>query len=178
MKRFLLPLVLSLMFSIAIPLASFAEGNRSVTILFTGSVKGSIDPCRLPEVTNSSGGLARRAHMIESIRKNEPSVLLLDCGAVFDAQQRYGRITFEGNGTDGVRRLKPRKSGVLFWKGIPRAYTFLMSPSPILHQICFIAAAGSPGPGSTSSRRSGGIKVAILGVFNPDDLTKIPIRHW
>jgi len=45
MKRFLRTLVLSLMFIIAIPLASFAEGNRTVTILFTGSVKGTIDPC-------------------------------------------------------------------------------------------------------------------------------------
>ena len=33
------------MFIIAIPLASFAEGNRTVTILYTGSVKGTIDPC-------------------------------------------------------------------------------------------------------------------------------------
>lgn len=45
MKRFLLPFVLSFMFSVFLPLASFAEGNRTVTILYTGSVKGNIEPC-------------------------------------------------------------------------------------------------------------------------------------
>jgi hypothetical protein len=45
MKRFLLPLVLSFLFSVAFPPAPFAEGKRAVTILFTGSVKGTIDPC-------------------------------------------------------------------------------------------------------------------------------------
>ena len=72
MKRFLLTLVLSLMFIIATPLASFAEGNRSVTILYTGAVKGNIDqgiPCACDKT--GAGGLARRAQMIESIRKSE-----------------------------------------------------------------------------------------------------------
>jgi len=45
MKRFILPLLMSFLFGIFLPLASFAEGNRTVTILFTGSVKGTIDPC-------------------------------------------------------------------------------------------------------------------------------------
>jgi hypothetical protein len=34
------------LFSISVALVSFAEGNRSITILYTGSVKGAIDPCR------------------------------------------------------------------------------------------------------------------------------------
>jgi hypothetical protein len=45
MKRVLLPLFLSFLFSISFALASFAEGNRTITILFTGSVKGTLDPC-------------------------------------------------------------------------------------------------------------------------------------
>ena len=46
MKRAFLPLLLSLAFGILFSAASFAEGNRSVTILYTGSVRGTIDPCR------------------------------------------------------------------------------------------------------------------------------------
>ncbi len=38
----------------------------------------------LVHAPQSSGGLARRTRVIESIRKTERSVLLLDCGAVFD----------------------------------------------------------------------------------------------
>ena len=45
MKRLLLPLLLSLLFGIFLPLVSFAAGNRTITILYTGSVKGTIDPC-------------------------------------------------------------------------------------------------------------------------------------
>jgi len=45
MKRFLFPLLLSLLFGAFFPAGSFAEGNRSITILYTGSVKGTIEPC-------------------------------------------------------------------------------------------------------------------------------------
>ena len=45
MKRFILPLMLTFLFGIFFPVASFAEGNRSITILYTGSVKGNVDPC-------------------------------------------------------------------------------------------------------------------------------------
>jgi hypothetical protein len=45
MKRFLLPLSLFFIFSISSPLASFAAGDRTVTILYTGAVRGNIEPC-------------------------------------------------------------------------------------------------------------------------------------
>jgi len=45
MKRFILPLLLSFLFGIILPVAAFAEGSRSITILYTGSVRGTIDPC-------------------------------------------------------------------------------------------------------------------------------------
>ena len=44
MKRFIFPLLLFVVFVIISPAAVFA-GNRSVTILYTGSVKGYIEPC-------------------------------------------------------------------------------------------------------------------------------------
>jgi hypothetical protein len=44
MKR-VIPLLLSFWVGISFPVASFAAGNRSITILYTGSVKGSADPC-------------------------------------------------------------------------------------------------------------------------------------
>jgi hypothetical protein len=45
MKRFLFPLLLSLLFGISFPLASLAGDAKTITILYTGSVKGTIDPC-------------------------------------------------------------------------------------------------------------------------------------
>jgi len=45
MKRFIRPLLLFFLLGIFSPVASFAEGNRSITILYTGAVGGNIDPC-------------------------------------------------------------------------------------------------------------------------------------
>ncbi len=45
MKRFIFPLMLILLFGFFFPAASSAEGNRSITILATGSAKGFVDPC-------------------------------------------------------------------------------------------------------------------------------------
>ena len=45
MKRFIFPLLLLFLFGVFFPVASFAEGGRSITILATGSVRGHIDPC-------------------------------------------------------------------------------------------------------------------------------------
>jgi hypothetical protein len=45
MKRFLLPLLLSLVFGISFLPVSFAAGARTITLLYTGSVKGTIEPC-------------------------------------------------------------------------------------------------------------------------------------
>ena len=45
MKRFVIPLLVSFLFGAFFPVVSFAGGDRTVTILYTGSVKGTIDPC-------------------------------------------------------------------------------------------------------------------------------------
>jgi len=45
MKRFFLLFIMVVFYGIFSPLASAADGARTVTILFTGSVKGMLDPC-------------------------------------------------------------------------------------------------------------------------------------
>jgi hypothetical protein len=46
MKKFPLHLlVLSFLFAVFFPVSSFAESGRSVTILYTGAVKGNFEPC-------------------------------------------------------------------------------------------------------------------------------------
>jgi hypothetical protein len=43
-KRFVIPLLASFLFGMFFPVASFAEGSKSITILYTGSVRGNIEP--------------------------------------------------------------------------------------------------------------------------------------
>jgi len=45
MKRFLSSVLLSFVLGVCFPAGSFAAGDRSITILYTGSVKGTFDPC-------------------------------------------------------------------------------------------------------------------------------------
>jgi hypothetical protein len=45
MKRLLFLSLLSFLLGLSFVPGSFAGGDRSVTILYTGGVRGSVDPC-------------------------------------------------------------------------------------------------------------------------------------
>ncbi|MFC6095171.1 bifunctional metallophosphatase/5'-nucleotidase [Flavobacterium qiangtangense] len=66
-------------------LSSFTtlETNH-ITILHTNDVHSHIDPFPADHPRNANmGGVARRANLVESIRKENPNVLLLDAGDIF-----------------------------------------------------------------------------------------------
>lgn len=65
-------------------LSSFSEPVKKITILHTNDVHSHIDPFPAddPKFPNM-GGAARRASVIESIRRENPNVLLLDAGDIF-----------------------------------------------------------------------------------------------
>lgn len=66
-------------------LSSFSEpAAKKITILHTNDVHSHIDPFPVsdPKYPNM-GGAARRAALIESIRRENPNVLLLDAGDIF-----------------------------------------------------------------------------------------------
>lgn len=66
-------------------LSSFkASETKHLTILHTNDVHSYIDPFPADHPRNpNSGGVARRAALIENIRKENPNVLLLDAGDIF-----------------------------------------------------------------------------------------------
>jgi 5'-nucleotidase / UDP-sugar diphosphatase len=176
MKRVLLPLALSLLLSVAISFAAFAGGNRTVTILYTGAVKGTIDPCIACACDkNGSGGLARRAQMIESIRKGDPSVLLLDGGAVFDDQKDTAELMLNAMGVMGYDALNLGGPEFNFGK------EFLEQP---LSRVSFPYIASNllyngnklPWTREYIIKEAGGIKVAILGVLDVDGLAQHPYQ--
>ena len=58
--------------------------TKKITILHTNDVHSHIDPFPADHPRNANmGGAARRASLIESIRKEEENVLLLDAGDIF-----------------------------------------------------------------------------------------------
>jgi 5'-nucleotidase / UDP-sugar diphosphatase len=174
MKRFIFPLVLSLIFSISLPLASFAEGNRNITILYTGSVKGTINPCIACACDqNGSGGLVRRAQMIESIRKGDPSVLLLDCGAVFDDQKDTAELHLQAMELMGYDALNLGSPEFNFGKEFLEL-THSSVSFPYLASNLLYGGNRLPWTREYIIKEVGGIKVAILGVLDPDGLVQLP----
>jgi len=70
---------------LGLPLMGFAKPKTShLTILHTNDVHSYIDPFPANHPKNPNmGGVARRAALIESIKRENPNVLLLDAGDIF-----------------------------------------------------------------------------------------------
>lgn len=69
----------------SLPLLGFSKpAVKKITILHTNDVHSHIDPFPADDPRNANmGGVSRRATLIDSIRKENPNVLLLDAGDVF-----------------------------------------------------------------------------------------------
>ena len=69
----------------SIGLSSFTtDTTKKITILHTNDVHSHIDPFGPEDGRNANkGGVARRASLIESIRKENPNTLLFDAGDIF-----------------------------------------------------------------------------------------------
>jgi len=82
-------------------LSSFKTDNtKHLTILHTNDVHSYIDPFPPTHPKNPNmGGVARRAALIETIRKENPNVLLLDAGDIFQGTPYFnyygGEIEFK-----------------------------------------------------------------------------------
>lgn len=74
----------TLIAGLGLTLSSFETGSKHLTILHTNDVHSHIDPFPITDPRNPNmGGVSRRAALIESIRQENPNVLLLDAGDIF-----------------------------------------------------------------------------------------------
>jgi 5'-nucleotidase len=71
--------------SLGLSMSSFTSSNvKKITILHTNDVHSHIDPFPADDPRNANmGGVSRRAALIDAIRKENPNVLLLDAGDIF-----------------------------------------------------------------------------------------------
>lgn len=70
--------------SLGLSLSSFKSNVKHITILHTNDVHSHIDPFPEDDPRNPNmGGVARRASLIATIRQENPNVLLLDAGDIF-----------------------------------------------------------------------------------------------
>jgi len=110
--------------------------------------------------------------MIESIRKDEPSVLLLDCGAVFDKSRDTVELHLKAMERMGYDALNLGSQEFAFGKEFLE-YTHSSVSFPYIASNLLYRGSKIPWTREYIIKEVGGIKVAILGVLNPDDLTNM-----
>jgi 5'-nucleotidase len=118
--------------SLGLSLSSFKPDIKHITILHTNDVHSHIDPFPADDPRNPNmGGAARRSTLIESIRQENPNVLLLDAGDIFQGTPYFnyygGELEFKlmsmmrydlstignhdfDNGVDGLAAQMPHAS--------------------------------------------------------------------
>jgi 5'-nucleotidase/UDP-sugar diphosphatase len=111
--------------------------------------------------------------MIESIRKGEPSVLLLDCGAVFDDQKDTAELQLQAMELMGYDALNIGSPELFFGKEF-LDHTRSHVSFPYIASNLLTGGSRLPGSREYIIKEVGGIKVAILGIFNPDGLAQLP----
>ncbi|MFN7100260.1 MAG: bifunctional metallophosphatase/5'-nucleotidase [Flavobacterium sp.] len=120
----------SALLSLGVSLSSFGTSkSKHLTVLHTNDVHSYIDPFPADHPRNANmGGVARRAALIEMVRKENPNVLLLDAGDIFQGTPYFnyygGELEFKlmsmmqydasaignhdfDNGVDGLRAQMP-----------------------------------------------------------------------
>lgn len=120
----------SALLGLGVSLSSFGTSKtKHLTILHTNDVHSYIDPFPADHPRNANmGGVARRAALIETVRKENPNVLLLDAGDIFQGTPYFnyygGELEFKlmsmmqydasaignhdfDNGIDGLRTQLP-----------------------------------------------------------------------
>ncbi len=71
------------------------EGDNVITVLYTGNTQSYLEPCGC--YPGQSGGIARRAMLIERTRKQQNPVLLVDAGGIFEGDNTLDRLQAKAN---------------------------------------------------------------------------------
>jgi len=110
--------------------------------------------------------------MIESIRKDGQSVLLLDCGAVFDNIRDKAELLLNAMELMGYDALNLGGPEFAFGKEFLE-HTRSHASFPYIASNLLYDSGRLPWTKEYIIKDMGGIKVAILGVLNPDDLKQV-----
>jgi 2',3'-cyclic-nucleotide 2'-phosphodiesterase (5'-nucleotidase family) len=111
--------------------------------------------------------------MVESIRKDERSVLLLDCGAVFDNQRDTAELILKAMELMGYDALNLGSPEFHFGKEFLE-HTRSHVSFPYIASNLLYGGSRLPWTREYIIKEVGGIKIAILGVLNPDGLAQLP----
>ena len=145
---------------------------RRLTLVYTGNSAGFLETCGCK--VNQSGGMARRATILNQLRRAHPNVLLLDAGSSFSRPEDERRPDFfaEQEQRFYLRLQESMGYGAAaigmneLWFGLPyfRSMTRGVT-TPYL--VANVLQDGRPVAPADTLLRSGGLRVAVVGLFEP-----------
>ena len=163
--------------------SSSKEDVDSLVVLFSWNTKSALESCKCPY--SPSGGLSRRAAIIEREKKSNPHLLLLDLGRIVGGKDALSKLKiyknmeilgYLGYAAIGVC-LSDLRFGRAFWEDIR-----LRSPVP------FVLATLVDLDGNSSAepfivKKFGNLKVGVIGItgmsgFVPADLDSTVRSDW
>lgn len=115
-----------------------------------------------------AGGLARRAHTVESIRKSEPAVLLLDSGAVFSNNSHAAELSLKAMALMAYDALNLAVLEFNFGREfLEQARSRL--PFPFIASNLLDESTRPSWALDYLVKETGGVRVAVLGVLDPEE---------
>jgi 5'-nucleotidase/UDP-sugar diphosphatase len=114
--------------------------------------------------------------VIESIRKSDPAVLLLDCGSVFDDKRDTAEFQLQAMELMRYDALNLGSPEFMFGKEFLEHARSRIS-FPYISSNLLSGGSRIPWTREYIIKEVGGIKVAILGVLDPEGLAQLPDRE-
>lgn len=148
------------------------EPVSSLTIAYTGNTDGYLENCGCK--ANQSGGVARRATIVDSVRSVDPEALVLDAGSSFDRPDQY---QIHSVLAEKEQRLYLEMMDQMGYSAAaiglgelsrgPRYFRELSRGLRIRFLAANVTAAGKPLGSASIHLRCRGRRIAVIGVFEP-----------
>ncbi|MGE5179666.1 MAG: multiheme c-type cytochrome [Bacteroidota bacterium] len=145
---------------------------RRLTIAYTGNSAGFLETCGCK--VNQSGGMARRATVLERLRRKDPNLLLLDAGSAFGLPENERQPDFfSGKEQQFYLRLMDSMGYGAAAVGTNELAFGIPYFEGMVHEVKthYLAAnllrGGAPVAPADTLLQSGGLRVAVVGLFEP-----------
>jgi cytochrome c554/c'-like protein len=145
---------------------------RRLTLVYTGNSAGFLETCGCK--VNQSGGMARRATVLERLRRQHPNLLLLDAGSSFSRPENERRPDFFAH---SEQRFYLRLMDSMGYGAAAVGMNELAFGLPYFRSLArdvatpYLAAnlrqEGHPIAPADTVIRSGDLRIAVAGLFEP-----------
>jgi len=142
-----------------------------LTLVYTGNTDGYLENCGCK--ANESGGVARRATVLDSIRRNDPEAVLLDAGSSFNRPEPFespnALATYEQRFYLLLMDRMGYAAAAIGTGELARGRQYFLTAARGLRTPFIAANVGADGLNAPCSTvlRAHGRRIGVIGVFEP-----------